>query len=352
VSVTTYSITYPRGVNLRSTYSTAGKILTAIPYNTIVKVTKEKNNWGYTTYNGVSGWFCLEYAKLSQNPLEKLSLTPPTKINYLQGDVFDNTGMVVKAVYADGTQKKLASTQYAITGFSSKTVGTCRVTVTYQSKSIMFTVKIADKETPVSVTTYSITYPRGVNLRSTYSTSGEILGILPYKATVKVTEEQTNWGYTTYNGKNGWFCLDYAEPVQPEKEQTDIQVACTLPYLIDGNTPSQKDFTVFRLYNDNTTNPLSDFTISMDAVNQDSMTVTIADGKFSKKINIKVFSKKPIGDCNLDYKIDATDALVALQAAVGKPSKDFTKDLANISRNDALNATDALIILQTAVEKD
>lgn len=63
---TQYRITSSNGVNLRSNAGTSYNIIGSIPYNTTVTVTNKKSadgyTWGYTKYNGVSGWFALDYA--------------------------------------------------------------------------------------------------------------------------------------------------------------------------------------------------------------------------------------------------------------------------------------------------
>ena len=63
-----YRITSEDGVNLRSNYGTSSRVLGGIMYGQDVTVTKYKNyegyKWGYTTYNGVSGWFVTDFAKL------------------------------------------------------------------------------------------------------------------------------------------------------------------------------------------------------------------------------------------------------------------------------------------------
>ena len=63
-----YRITSSDGVNLRSGYGTSHPVLGGITYGQDVTVTKVKKNegytWGYTTYNGVTGWFVTDFAKL------------------------------------------------------------------------------------------------------------------------------------------------------------------------------------------------------------------------------------------------------------------------------------------------
>lgn len=63
-----YRISDKDGVNLRKSYSTSSQILGGIRYGQDVTVTKTKKNqgytWGYTTYNGVTGWFVTDFASL------------------------------------------------------------------------------------------------------------------------------------------------------------------------------------------------------------------------------------------------------------------------------------------------
>ncbi len=63
-----YRITSDNGVNLRSGAGTSHSVLGGIPYGKELVVTKTAKadgyNWGYTTYNGVSGWFVIDFAKL------------------------------------------------------------------------------------------------------------------------------------------------------------------------------------------------------------------------------------------------------------------------------------------------
>lgn len=68
VSGDVYRITAAEGVNLRCGYGTGYRAIGGIMYGQDVTVTKVVSNegytWGYTTYNGVSGWFVTDFAKL------------------------------------------------------------------------------------------------------------------------------------------------------------------------------------------------------------------------------------------------------------------------------------------------
>lgn len=63
-----YKITSTTGVNLRSGAGTSFGTVAAIPYGKTVAVLETKEaggyTWGYTSYNGVCGWFVTDFAEL------------------------------------------------------------------------------------------------------------------------------------------------------------------------------------------------------------------------------------------------------------------------------------------------
>ena len=63
-STGTYTPTDSIGSNIREGASTSHSVVGAIPYGTNFIVTEISGNWGKTTYNGVTGWVCLDYANL------------------------------------------------------------------------------------------------------------------------------------------------------------------------------------------------------------------------------------------------------------------------------------------------
>lgn len=64
---------------------------------------------------------------------------------------------------------------------------------------------------------YIITSENGVNMRSDASVSNSMITVIPYNAYIRVTQVKQNegytWGYTTYDNKDGWCVLDYAEKI-------------------------------------------------------------------------------------------------------------------------------------------
>ncbi len=111
-----YRITSSDGVNLRSGYGTSYKVLGGIPYGQDVTVTKVKKNegytWGYTTYNGVSGWFVTDFAKLIYHKTTASSTNQTTATTPTQKPTAAST---VKATAAPTVKPTAAPTVKATT---------------------------------------------------------------------------------------------------------------------------------------------------------------------------------------------------------------------------------------------
>ena len=61
---------------------------------------------------------------------------------------------------------------------------------------------------------YEITYDSGLRLRSGPGTGYTTLDVIPKGTQISVTDIDDEWGYTKYNGKNGWCCLpSYAKKI-------------------------------------------------------------------------------------------------------------------------------------------
>ena len=113
--------------------------------------------WGKTTYNSKNGWCVLDYAeRISEQILEGTTIKSiyiaqkPDKVKYNEGDQLDLSGLIVKAVYNDGTEK--ITVDYDVSGFESAE-GTYAIKVSYLNKSTTFTVTVEGKKlTKLTVT--------------------------------------------------------------------------------------------------------------------------------------------------------------------------------------------------------
>ena len=83
-----------------------------------------------------------------QNLLTSINIkTPPTKTEYTEGENFDSNGMVVEAIYQDGTKKDI--TDYKIENGTGLKLNQKSVTITYEEKTVEQPITVKAKaETP------------------------------------------------------------------------------------------------------------------------------------------------------------------------------------------------------------
>lgn len=115
--------------------------------------------------------------------LKSISLTPPTKTEYIMGESIDRAGLVVTGTYGDGSTAKINN--YVISGFATDTIGEKTVTVSVKELSDTFKINVKTNK-------YSITYIADSNV---YKKVDYTLGL-----SVKVIEKPTKTGYTC----TGW----------------------------------------------------------------------------------------------------------------------------------------------------
>ena len=146
-----YQITADGGLNLRAEANTTSSILVTIPNNTIVQVSaiqKVSNYyWGYTSYDGKSGWIRLDYAMYQNSTISAIEITTlPSKTTYTVGDKFSTDGMVVQARFSDGTAFEIAG--YTCSGYNMDKEGSYTVKVAYGKFSDTFTITVKEKNIP------------------------------------------------------------------------------------------------------------------------------------------------------------------------------------------------------------
>ncbi|MCH5180258.1 MAG: bacterial Ig-like domain-containing protein [Erysipelotrichales bacterium] len=67
--------------------------------------------------------------------------TPPTKTDYVIGETFDPTGMVVSVMYSDGKSEALNSSDYTYSPSGKLSTTTTRITITYKTEEESFTAR-------------------------------------------------------------------------------------------------------------------------------------------------------------------------------------------------------------------
>ncbi len=146
-----YQITANGGLNMRAEPNTSSAKLVTIPNNTIVQVTAIQKvgtyYWGYTVYEGHSGWIRLDYTLRQSAAISSIKITSlPTKTTYTVGDSFDTAGLVVEAKYTDGTAFEIAG--YTCSGYNLSKAGSYTVKVSYGAFSDTFTITVKEKNIP------------------------------------------------------------------------------------------------------------------------------------------------------------------------------------------------------------
>lgn len=62
--------------------------------------------------------------------------TPPTKTEYIEGENFNSEGMVVKAIYKDGTSKEVSLSEYTIEDGNNLKAEQTHVTISYEGQTV------------------------------------------------------------------------------------------------------------------------------------------------------------------------------------------------------------------------
>ena len=173
--------------NVRASASSSANIVTKIPNGTKVLVTKysSDNQWGYLTYNGISGWTVL---------------SPYMEFDSVCYEVCEHnySSASYESTHPHKEYKKCSlcgDIQY--TG-NTKLVSGC--TSCYPPDGYLYKSLDNDTSNP--------SFP-GKWLRSSDSTNGTIIGSVPYGEYAVVTKYNSDktWAYVKYKGIEGWTKL-------------------------------------------------------------------------------------------------------------------------------------------------
>ena len=147
----------------------------------------------------------------------------PDKTTYSIGESFDKNGLEVYVKYNNSSIKKLADTEYTVTGFDSTTAGTKTVTVTYKGKSTSFTVTVNAATPPAETyavgdiidkdkTKYKIADFAGPAAGKTWQDYYVIISVAGTKY-VGVQYETTSWGSieVSYNAAFTYNGVDFSK---------------------------------------------------------------------------------------------------------------------------------------------
>ncbi|MED4053494.1 SH3 domain-containing protein [Niallia taxi] len=218
-------------LNMRSSASTSGSVVTKLSRGTKVTVTSESNGWAKITVSGKTGYVSTSYltttAPNTQSgstdaPKDPVKETP-TVTKYVNVDKNSTLNMRSSASTSGSVVTKLSSgTKVTVTSESN---GWAKITVSgktgYVSTSYLTTTapgtqsgstdapKDPVKETPTVTKYVNVDKNSTLNMRSNASTSGSVVTKLARGTAVTVISESNGWTKITASGKTGYVSSSY-----------------------------------------------------------------------------------------------------------------------------------------------
>ncbi len=251
------------------------------------------------TYMNKTATFTVEVEKKSFVNFE--ITTKPNKLTYLEGDLFDPTGMVVTAYYNNETNAEV--TDYTISGYDS-TPGTKTITVEYNNLSKSFEVVVEAKSLTSIEITKTPTKTEYLEAKDELSVVGGQITLYYNNGTRQTIDmlssmvsgfDNTIVGVqsltVTYNEKTATFDIEIVKKTLISIELIDIDLKKT---YIEGQPLDVTGGTIRRYYNNDT---YSDIILSRSYVSGFDNTVigsqrlTITYGGYSVYYNINVIEK-------------------------------------------------------------
>ncbi|OCA86966.1 SH3 domain-containing protein [Bacillus sp. FJAT-27986] len=234
VTSSSSAYTTKANLNLRSSASTKGAILTTIPKGKSVTYVSKSGSWFKVKYGGKTGWVSSSYLKANSAAAKPTSSTPSAVAKPQQEVTYQAT--------ANLNLRSSSSTKGSILTTIPK-----GKSVTYVSKSgSWFKVKFSGKTGWVSSsylkansaaakptngtgTPSTVAKPQqevkyqataNLNLRSSASTKGSILTTIPKGKSVTYVSKSGSWFKVKFSGKTGWVSSSYLKGVTPVKNES------------------------------------------------------------------------------------------------------------------------------------
>ena len=196
-------------LNMRDAASSSGtNVLQALPTNAVVDVTLVYGNWGYCSYNGISGWIHLGYTVYlgSGSVVATYTITfDPGSGSITSGasSYQISEGMPYAQVISD--IPSAARNGYMLSGwYCEKYDYLLNLNDTFAVKeNVTFTAVWTPVYGVYEVTAYNL------NMRAGAGSSYEVVQVLANGDQINVSKIEDKWGYGTFNGISGWFSLNY-----------------------------------------------------------------------------------------------------------------------------------------------
>ncbi len=251
--------------------------------------------------------------------------TPPTKIEYLEGETFDKAGMVVTATYNDGSKQIV--TDYTCSPDGELTVNTSEIVITYKegeiTKETKQSISVAAKENEKVLSEIKITTPpikttyeageefdrAGMVVTAIYSDNTEETitdyTILPARA-LQASDKKVTIQYT----KNG-VTKQVEQAITMNGQEGNLPVTKTLSEISVSNRPNKTSYIAGESFDPSGMKIIAKYS--------DGSTETVEDYTYSPSGALKVTDTKVV----ITYKDKTTNVSITVQATTTNPGNDY-----------------------------
>lgn len=251
--------------------------------------------------------------------------TPPTKIEYLEGETFDKAGMVVTATYNDGSKQIV--TDYTCSPDGELTVNTSEIVITYKegeiTKETKQSISVTAKENEKVLSEIKITTPpikttyeegeefdrAGMVVTAIYSDNTEETitdyTILPARA-LQASDKKVTIQYT----KNG-VTKQVEQAITMNRQEGNLPVTKTLSEISVSNRPNKTSYIAGESFDPSGMKIIAKYS--------DGSTETVEDYTYSPSGALKVTDTQVV----ITYKGKTTNVSITVQATTTNPGNDY-----------------------------
>ncbi|WP_055069923.1 SH3 domain-containing protein [Clostridium massiliamazoniense] len=222
-SVTKVQITSPIGLNVRTSPSTSGNVITAIPNNVVVSVIESSNGWYKVNYNGTTGWIYGAYTKVISSTGKPENNTPESKPEQNQAmkvKVNSPIGLNLRAGATTNSAVITVLPNNVVVNVIESSNGWYKVSyngsvgwIFAQYTTNMTNNNTSNNTTNNSVSKIRVNSPIGLNLRTGAGTNNRIILAIPNNGVATVLGSSNGWYKVNYNGNIGWVDGNYVNAI-------------------------------------------------------------------------------------------------------------------------------------------
>lgn len=287
------------------------------------------------TYGGKSTTF-----EVTVNPIELVSIavkTNPTKVEYVVGESFDQTGLVITATYNNGSTADITE-DIVCTGFDSTASGIKTITATYGGKTATFEVNV-NEPTPTGISVSKLPDKTSYFVGDTFDATGLVINVTYNNGTNADIAagfscecgDLSEAGTKTVTVSYGDFTDTFDITVKAiEVVGIDITTEPTKTTFYTGDELDTTGLVLTLEYNNGDTATVTDgFTVEgYDKNTAGEQTITVKYGDFSDTYSVTVLQSYA--------NYDEVDEAIA--AANAKIAEGIYTDDSVAALNDAINA--------------